>query len=1183
MKEKIELFAKGVFTYEKPELNLSVSSINISAELGKVSEGSFVISSSSKKAFKGIVYSTDPLLTIDAGSFYGITNEIRYSFDATYLDMNDSIKGRICIVSEYGGTDIPFHAKVKVPSCETSVGPASDLFHFANLAQSNWSEAKSLFKSEEFRHTLSFYAPKFDTLLRTLASAGNISLALEEFLTTTRKKKKVEISTDTRSFNYECPKEIFTDTITIHKDTWGYSQLSVETEGSFVTVGRKIIWSDDFAGNTYIMTFAVDPQQLHAGYNYGLIRIGSVNQKLEIPIVVHNSCSDSGIKGINCKIRRLEARLLESLEDYLAQRSTVSQFASETARCIENLKVLRPGNLSDRLFEIYVQIESGREAQALSALSVIYEDEEWEDDLWMYAAALYLKGRLLRNNSGNDIFLKLREIYDNCKDAKVWLLCIGLDRKLRLSNQAKYEGFRRSDSGQTSPLVLYEACRLINEEPTVLRELEGFDLRALAYGVRNKMMNRNAMLQVAYLAIRQKETSFLQMEVLAKAAESTHLNELLEALCRHIVKSGRKDELAYKWLLIGINEQVNVKNIYESCLLAAGDKPDKPFPKQMLAYFEGGIELDDDARAAFYAGVLRNRNQAEPLSQLLTKQMKGFALDKLAEGTVDENLAVIYNNIIEYSDLTGREAARLPEVIFKHVIPITWHGASQVRVTHKELAVPLIFPTLKDKAYIDIYTEEAVILAADEHGNMIVLDSEEAVRLVTNPDIIRYCQDMNPEDNRVALSNLDNVRYRGDDDEAIELLKTCLKSEGLDKRFEIECRRELIEYYYENVEGDLMEALLVQMDLSLLSRHDRCRMVDLLIMRELYSLAMKNMELYGIYGVEPKRLAKLAAKMIISQDERVGTELFTDICYLIFKKKKYDANILKYLVKYYNGDSEDMYLIWRTAADEGISPDELEERLLCQILFSENDMTYAREIFESYYTHFTNRRLVRAFISYYSYKYLVHEVHPEAKMLDIMRRETMYEENDICVLALLKSMTGQKKYSDDDISFIGHHIENLEQRGIVMPFFKNFPSGIRIPESMRDKYYIEYHTDPHKRVRIHYCWGEADEHSTFTDVEMKDVGYGIFVSEFVLFYGEVLQYYISEEDEDNYLITESSEITLEPELIGTEETGFHQLNLIITAREMNDGKTMQKLLETYVKNEYLCRRLFNPIYPEQKP
>ena len=49
---------------------------------------------------------------------------------------------------------------------------------------------------------------------------------------------------------------------------------------------------------------------------------------------------------------------------------------------------------------------------------------------------------------------------------------------------------------------------------------------------------------------------------------------------------------------------------------------------------------------------------------------------------------------------------------------------------------------------------------------------------------------------------------------------------------------------------------------------------------------------------------------------------------------------------------------------------------------------------------------------------------------------------------------------------------------------------------------------------------------------MKDVGFGIYVKEFILFYGEIVQYYITESDGDRNSITESREVTLGPEQCG---------------------------------------------------
>lgn len=1178
MKEKIDLFAKGIFSYDRPELCSSVGSISISVEMGKVFEGSFSLTSSDGSSFKGIVYSSDPVLGFESSTFIGSDNTVRYSFDATHLDINDSVKGRIFIVSSLGELEIPFHARVRVPACDTSIGPASDLFHFASLAQTDWSEAKNLFKSEEFARTLSFYDSKYDNLLRTLLRSGNTSLALEELLVATHKKKAVEIRCNKREISYENSNEVFTDTLILTKDSWGFLLLTTEAVGDFLTIERKIIWSDDFNGNTFILTFTVDPAKLHAGTNLGKIIISSITQRIEIPVIVKNAPKELKERLAHRKIKHIESKLLSNYLDYRRSTFTLNKFLGEEAKYLDNIAVYRKESLYDRYLRIYMAIESGRDAQAITALSVIFEDEEWGDDTLAYAIALYLMARIEHDNESFNLSEKIRDIYENCHDGRIYVLYMSLDKRNRLSLRTRYNALRNSTGGgQNSPIVLLESALIVNEDPSVLKEFDGFDLLVARYGIRFKLFNKNALLHIAYLATKEKTTTRLMLLTLINAAESFKTVETLEALCMHLIRAEIRNETAFKWLSVGVNEQLDVKYIYESCLFAAGDRPEAPLPKAVMTYFEGDCQLPDETKAMYFANLLRFDPNLETTSPLIYRQIVDFGLRMISEERISLNLADIYNLAIKVQNITPDLLTALPGVVFKTRVRVPWSSAKEVLIVHKELDKEAVYPVEGDCAWVDVFTDNCEAFVQDEHGNRIVLDETKLAKLVTNQELIKFCLENCSDDDRVLLAALENARYRGDSDKALELVKKVVHLNNLEKRFELECKKELIEYYYDNLEGDLMEDLLVSLDLSLLTRHERVRMIDLMILRELYSLAVSNMEMYGSYGVDVKRIAKLATRMIETNDNRVGTALFTSLCFMTFKKKRYEKPIIEYLVRFFNGNIEEMNQLLTVALDMGVPADDLEERILSQILFTESDVNFAGDLFRRYYDHGGNRKLIRAFLTYYAYGFLVREHVPQDSMLELMRRESLYEQNDLCMLACLKYLSTNRELSDQDKDFVAFQLANMEQKGVVMPFFKFFEGTVPIPESMRDKQYVEYHTDPKRKVKIHYCLSSGGDDDTYIDADMKDLGYGIFVSEFVVFYDEVLQYYITEEDGANYSITESNEIKLDPEMIDEEENGYHQLNLIITSKEMNDCKTMQKLLETYVRNEYMSKRLFNPI------
>ena len=187
MKEKIGLFAKGIFSYERPALSLSVEKLNLSVSTGSKVRGSFIVSSTGTKPFKGIAFCDESILTFDDSAFFGTDNTLTFTIDATHLDAGDKVKGTIVVITEFGEAHVPFSCLIHQVSCNTSIGPVSDIFQFANLARTDWTEAKTLFRSDVFTEVFSPASLKAELAIRALKGCNNNSLAVEEFLIALRK------------------------------------------------------------------------------------------------------------------------------------------------------------------------------------------------------------------------------------------------------------------------------------------------------------------------------------------------------------------------------------------------------------------------------------------------------------------------------------------------------------------------------------------------------------------------------------------------------------------------------------------------------------------------------------------------------------------------------------------------------------------------------------------------------------------------------------------------------------------------------------------------------------------------------------------------------------------------------------------------------------------------------------
>ena len=79
---------------------------------------------------------------------------------------------------------------------------------------------------------------------------------------------------------------------------------------------------------------------------------------------------------------------------------------------------------------------------------------------------------------------------------------------------------------------------------------------------------------------------------------------------------------------------------------------------------------------------------------------------------------------------------------------------------------------------------------------------------------------------------------------------------------------------------------------------------------------------------------------------------------------------------------------------------------------------------------------------------------------------------------------------------------------------------------------------------------------------------------FILFFGEKLQYYITEEQEDEKMFTQSASVTRGEVLYGEEENRFELINDIAAAGALHDYDTVDRLLENYYKKEYMVSKVF---------
>lgn len=1198
MRQKIERFANGIFTYESPVIEVSEEAIVINAIQGKKHEGFFYVSNSAGTKVRGLVTSPCENISLKAESFEGINNEIAFVFDATHIDAGTEISTVINVVSDFGEASVEIIINVEEASVSTSLGRLSDVFHFTNLAMGNSQEARELFKSDDFRNVVLKNSLNYSNIYRSLVGAPNTSQALEEFLIAARKKKIVDFEIGCSELNYENIEHEFVDKIAIKKNSWGFAQLKCDVDGDFIEAERSLIWSEDFEDEVFWLKFAINPEKMRDGKNYGRIVLSTLADSVVIPVTCVKSVNEG--RRLQTKLKRDEyiLKFVNNIIAYKLNQIGAAKYAADAENILAILMTMRDETLVERMYGIYIKYLAGDKAKAVELFDELMPEISGNEDVETYAMSMFLEAVLSESQSVvNENLALLRSLYENDGNLKVFLMAIELDDSYKISKKTRLETIMESFyAGNRSSIALVEAAKIIADDPMLFKALGSFEILCLKTIINNGMMNKYLGLQVAYLACREKRTSKILIDILKSIYEQIPEKEMLEPVCIHILMMlNAEEERAadgekaaslsntytrneiYRWLSLGVSGQLRINGIYERCLQAA-NAWEEPLPKNLITYFAAGLNLSDRDTAVLYSNIIRFFPKEDMIYKLFRAGMEAFAYNSLTKGAISRELAFLYNEFLDPAKLDERQIQNLPKIMFCHEISTDWKKMTSVAIYHKELREPIMVRAVDGKVLTDIFTDDPVIVLIDDEGNRVIASFKvEVKRLVNRADLAKVMCEKCLDDIRVLLNRLESSSIEENSSNPIALIVKCADYNGVSEQFLLESRLKLIDYYYDNLEGDLLESLLIQVNLNDLSYEKRINMLELMIFRELYSLALKNMEIYGFTGVAPKKLVKLCSTLISLNNSQISTRFFGKICYYCFQRRKYDENILKFLQKNFDGTTQELYEIWTECRELGIDTSDLEERLLRTALFTECDMLFVTDVFTIYYGHCSSGKLVKAYLSYLAYGNLVKEKLLSKEIIDIMKREANYSENDICMLAILKDYSERVSFSENEKNFIETNLKKLVNKDIVLAFYKKFPAEIKIPKEIKDRYIVEYHTDQGKRMRINYRFNDETTNESYIEEDMKNVGFGIFVKDFILFYGENLQYFISEVVEDQTVIVESRSIEIEPEIVSDDTNRYHQLNLIMTAKTMDDEKTAIKLLEGYAMNDYMIKRLFSPI------
>ena len=1180
MKEKLTKFSRGVFQYEKQALVFSQESIELGIESGKIYEGSFKISTQSHIPVKGILSKTDHFLKLSETSFSGTEVTVQYAYDATELPAGETRTGAIMVISNCGEYEIPVVVKVEAPYFMTELGKIRDLFQFANLAKQDWLSATKIFKSDQFAKKLLCHDSKTEVLYHGLMKSISTSHAMEEFLISIHKKVRINLTLDKTSIEYSNVAESLQDRIVIYKDNWGYTEIRVETDADFIEPEHKIIWSENFIGNSYNLKFLIKKENLKPGLNHGSILLKTPHQNFRVEIVAR------GEEKLEVKQQYVKEAISHQ-ENLITLSQNYLNFRMNRIAAEDYLLQMR--TLLDQMYECgetdYYYLLKTHLAVSVGDMDEISEcfkyldkcKDEWElENPERYAAYQYLAAMKDREQEMIEEACKvIEELYQKQPDNwKIFWFYMNVKKEYMEEPRKRFEALQELlRNGVHSSIIYYEASVLYREYPVFLAEVSEEAIPVMTWMVRENCMTEEVKQQYLMMVSKRKHfypVLFHSLEKLYEEKEDAQVLQVILSILIRAQKAGRK---YFKWYELGVQKQVRVLQLYEYYMYSMEEDIHTVLPESLVTYFSVDCTLNEKKRAFLYANLVENWERYDKvILEGYEEAIHEFAKKELEKRVINSNLAVLYEELCTSEAFDETVKANLPYVMFGQEIRCDNPEIIGVAVAHEEVENEVYTPLEGGVAQVAIYTDTAQIFLVDRKNNRYATTMEYYVtKYLYMNELAKECLSFAQQNGMLLLYLYEQMEtYHNYAETAVAIRKRILMLDELKPSFYWECFEKLVNYYYDTTQVALLDELLKSVDFTCFAPEERARMMELCIIRGLNVDLEEQFERYGYDKLSPKRLLSYCCRQLNQNPDREITQLFLDICYYALLHGRSAKQTTKILCENYIGSLEQLIRIWKAAKEYSLDCVELEEQIVSQSLFSETKRKETVTVFYEYNSHEQkNKMVVKAYLSYLAYQYLLRDEEIETTLEEIMKEFIIGNNCDIVNLAYLKILSKRDQLTEKECETAEIQVGQFVKQGITLPFFLGFKKHFSLPYEIANKYFVDYRCNENRRVVLHYALNSE----RFTEEVMKNCYQGIYVKHFILFHGDTLSYYITEQGENYEKRTETITISYEDDMSET-DSEYSLLNSLLVAKEVQDSKTVLELMKRYLTGKTIVSSQF---------
>ncbi len=599
-------------------------------------------------------------------------------------------------------------------------------------------------------------------------------------------------------------------------------------------------------------------------------------------------------------------------------------------------------------------------------------------------------------------------------------------------------------------------------------------------------------------------------------------------------------------------------------------------PTIVSLFFRYENHLPMEKKAYIYANVIQYKNHNFHLYEQYLPQIQRFALEQMHLGHMNDDLAVCYQDIIDSGLLDEEIAKDLSKLVFTKRFVCLRNDIRQIVVFEEMFATPKVVPVVNGIAFFSVITDNYVIFLETNDGKYILDKQGYYLEDLMNVDhSLGKLNYLSGFATYYFLQEFDGYEKAEDiPQQKLGKIKDFLYDNEISLSYKQKKLPLISMILKDHAKEDLLVKFLVDYkEYRNLDSETAAYIIDLLITSDDYMTAYEMLGLYNGLLVPGKSLLRLGNHLVEEIGEQAEDYLISLLAYLM-RQYLFSDETIEYLCKYYVGPVSDMVSLWKLSDVRGLSTKGLEERILTLMLYTEDFSSSNVEIFDSYMRKKVSPMIVEAYLTYYARQYLL----GDEKVPDQIFKRLFYMSdstrtfNESLKFALLKYLCLKKPLDDREFSTLDLLLRDCISKNIYFEFFRRMDESLLIKYHLYDKNFVEYHGKKNANLTITYRINNGEEFSE----RLMEMYEGIYVKQFVFFFGDSVSYTISEYESDEVL----KEDTLSyQELVEREkQSRYGMLNQMKSDFVYNNQRELIKDLKFYHGMDVTTKYLFHIIH-----